>query len=270
MKIISWNVNGLRSVISKGLLDFINSQDPDILCLQEIKIDKSTLFPSTIDLFSSNQNKNNELIDLPNYEEFWHPAQKKGYSGTAIFTKKTPLNTIDFESIPLAYEEGRLLGLEFENFFIINVYVPNSKGDLSRIPLRRDTWDPLLRKKLKELQKIKPVIICGDFNVAHQENDLANPKTKVGQHGFTNEERAGMTNYLSQDLVDVFRCKNPSVTDKYTWWSNFNSSRSRNMGWRIDYFLISKIIYPLVTNIAHLESQMGSDHCPIALELNLK
>lgn len=263
MKIISWNVNGIRAVHKKGhLLPFIKEFDPDILCLQETKA-----------------NQDQSEVDLPEYIEYWNSAERKGYSGTAIFTKEKPLSVIlGFpEEIKEKYDledtygdpntEGRVLTLEYKDFFLVNVYTPNSKDDLSRIPLRHKQWDPAFLEYVKRLQKIRPVIFCGDLNVAHTEDDLARPKQNVGLKGFTHEEREGIDNIIASGFVDTFRLFTKG-NGHYTWWSHFAAARERNIGWRIDYFFVSGTLKSKVKKSEILSSVFGSDHCPILLELS--
>lgn len=260
MKIISWNVNGIRAVIRKGAMDdFLKQHDPDILCLQETKA-----LRDQVD------------IDFVKYKEYWHSAEKKGYSGTAIFSKKKPLNVstelqstlnlIDQEGRD-AKKEGRILTAEYDGFFVVNVYVPNAKDDLSRIPLRIDGWDKALLQHTKTLQKKKPVILCGDFNVAHHPIDLARPKQNEGKKGFTAEERSGMDNFLKAGLIDTFRDQHPNEPNHYTWWSHWGKARENNVGWRIDYILASKTLRPNIADAFILPDVMGSDHCPVGIAL---
>lgn len=264
MKIISWNVNGLRAVHKKGVfLPFVEKYRPDIICLQEIK----------------SQKHQNEL-DLKEYEEYWNPAEKAGYSGTAIFCKEKPLKVVFgfSEEIKSKYNlkdkygdpntEGRVLTAEFEGFFMVNVYTPNSKEDLSRLHLRHKQWDPAFLEHIQQLKESKPVIFCGDLNVAHREDDLANPKQNEGNHGFTKEEREGIDNVIKAGFVDTFRHFTPEGKGYYTWWSYFANARVRNVGWRIDYFFASSEIMPKVKRSAILPEVLGSDHCPILLELD--
>lgn len=262
MKIISWNVNGLRAVHKKGLfLPFVEKYKPDILCLQEIKSKKD-------------QNE----IDLKDYKEYWNPADKAGYSGTAIFSKKEPLSvSYGFsEKIIKKYNmednygdpnsEGRVLTTEYDDFFLVTVYTPNSKGDLSRLPLRHKKWDPAFLEYVLELKKKKAVIFCGDLNVAHTEEDLANPKQNVGEHGFTNEEREGVDNIIKMGFVDIFR-NFTKGNGHYTWWTHWANARERNVGWRIDYFFVSDDFSKRVKDSKILADVLGSDHCPILLEI---
>lgn len=264
MKIVSWNVNGLRAVHKKGLfLPFVEKYQPDIICLQEIKSQK-------------HQNE----IDLKEYEEYWNPAQKAGYSGTAIFCKEIPIS-ISFgfpEAILTKYklsedsygdpnQEGRVLTAEFEDFFLVNVYTPNSKQDLSRLNLRNKHWDPAFLEHIKTLNKEKGVIFCGDLNVAHTEEDLANPKQNEGEHGFTKEERSGVDNFIQAGFVDTFRHFTKGG-GHYTWWTPWRNARERNIGWRIDYFFASINLMPKIKTSSILPDVLGSDHCPILIELN--
>ncbi len=262
-KIISWNVNGIRSVNNKGLfLPFIEKYKPDILCLQETKANKDQL-----------------VIDLPEYIEYWNSADKKGYSGTAIFTKLKPVsvsNNFPQEIVkqfgPFKDEygdtnsEGRVITAEYKDFFIVNVYTPNAKDDLTRIPLRYKHWDKAFLGYVKKLEERKPVIFCGDLNVAHTEKDLARPKENEGLKGFTNEEREGFQNFISAGFFDTFRMFQEE-SGHYTWWSNWANSRERNVGWRIDYFLVSESIKNKVISARILNDVYGSDHCPVFLEL---
>lgn len=254
MKIYSWNVNGLRAVLRKGTLqDFITKEHPDILCLQEIKAKPSQV-----------------LIDLPDYQEFWNPAVRPGYSGTAIFVKQG----INVKSVLInntnsgVNSEGRILTLEFQNFFLVNVYTPNSKPDLSRLKLREKIWDPTFLKHLQQLENIKPVIACGDFNVAHTEIDLARPKQNTKNAGFTIQERQGINNLLQASFLDTFRYLHPH-TQRYTWWSYLGNARINNVGWRIDYFFISNSLKNQLKSAEIHENIFGSDHCPISIEMEL-
>lgn len=263
MKIFSWNVNGIRAVMKKGnFLPFIEKYEPDILCLQETKA-----------------NHDQVEVDLPQYDEYWNSAERKGYSGTAIFTKIAPENVLiglpeDIkEKYALADEygdttkEGRVLTLEFEGFYVSTVYTPNAKDDLSRIPMRLQ-WDPAYLTYMSRLQKEKPVIFCGDLNVAHTEDDLARPKENRGNKGFTDEERLGVDNMLEAGFVDSFRMFTKG-NGHYTWWSHWGAARERNVGWRIDYVMVSDELVPVVKK-AHIHPDvLGSDHCPVSIELNL-
>ena len=264
MKIYSWNVNGIRAAYNKGdFQKFIDEHKPDILCLQETKAQPDQ-----------------SPVDLPDYEEYWNSSQnKKGYSGTAIFTKQKPLNVINDipQEIADKYEledryghpnqEGRVLVAEFEDYYVATVYTPNSKGDLSRLKLRHQAWDKAFLDFMSELQTKKPVIYCGDFNVAHKEQDLARPKENVGKHGFTNEEREGFDNMISAGFVDTFRIFTPEGNEHYTWWTHWANARARNVGWRIDYFMVSESIQDKVKSAQIHADVMGSDHCPVSIEL---
>lgn len=260
MKIFSWNVNGLRAVLKKGALqNFLTHENPDILCLQEIKCK-----PDQIDFDFANLG----------YNIFYNPAAKPGYSGTATLVKTSLLpNTIKLPLVAssatfynLAEDEGRILVLECSNFYLVNVYVPNSKPDLSRLTLRHDMWDPELLNYLKTLEQSKPIVVCGDFNAAHEEIDIARPKQNHHSAGFTDEERKGITNAISGGLVDTFRFKYPDVA-RYTWWSHWGHAREHNIGWRIDYFFVSKSITNNLKSAEIYEHYLGSDHCPISVEM---
>jgi len=263
MKLISWNVNGIRAVHKKGLfVSFVEKYQPDILCLQETKAQE-----------------HQSEVDLPQYEEYWHSAEKKGYSGTAIFTKEKPLSVANGlpEAIVKKYglcadaygdplTEGRVIAAEFADFYVVTVYTPNAKDDLSRIPLRHKQWDPAFLAYCKQLQKKKPVIFCGDLNVAHTPDDLARPKENVGLKGFTDEERAGFQAFIDAGFIDTFRVFHKG-NGHYTWWSHFANARERNVGWRIDYILISPALLPRLKSAAILPEVMGSDHCPVMVEI---
>ena len=260
MRIFSWNVNGLRAVIKKGALqNFINEYRPDILCLQETKAKQGQA-----------------EIDLPEYEEIWNSAERPGYSGTAIFTKIKPLSIKNDLPTELSFKdefgdpltEGRVLTAEFEKFYLVNVYTPNSKRGLERLKLREKLWDPEFLKYLKSLERVKPVVVCGDFNAAHTEIDLARPKENQKNAGFTAEERRGITNYIEAGLVDTFRSLHPEDV-RYTWWSHWGHARENNVGWRIDYFFISESLRKNLKAAEIYENVMGSDHCPASIELEL-
>ena len=266
IKLFSWNVNGLRAVLRKGALQsFLSSYHPDILCLQEIKCK-----PTQLDLI--------ETATLKDYQVFWNPATRPGYSGTMILinNSKSPFGHIkenprafqknDFEEI--MQNEGRILTLDLGAFYLVNVYTPNSKPDLSRLNLRHTEWDPKFKDYLKELEKTKPVITCGDFNAAHTEIDLARPATNHHSAGFTDEERQGITSLLDAGFTDTFRFRHPSAR-RYTWWSHWGKARENNVGWRIDYFFISNSLAPSLQDADIHEQQLGSDHCPISIVLNL-
>jgi len=251
MKIISWNVNGIRAVLKKGFLDFINDFNPDIICIQETKA-----HPEQVDL------------DLDNYKyKYWNSAIKKGYSGTAIFSKIKPISVQNDMNIEKHDDEGRVICMELKNYFLVTVYTPNSKRDLSRLDYRTNEWDRDFLIYLKELEKIKPIIFCGDLNVAHKEIDLKNPKTNKRNAGFTNEERLGFDNYINSGFLDTFRMYNKEP-NHYTWWSYMFNSRAKNVGWRIDYFCISEILKKKITKSIILPEIMGSDHAPILIEID--
>ena len=251
MKLISWNVNGIRSILKKGFLDFVKKENPDVLCLQETRAE-----PSEVEL------------ELPKYHAYWNfsPSQP-GYSGTAIFSNVKPIDVTYGMRNPKYDQEGRVITAEFEKFYLVDVYVPNSKRDLSRLPNRQE-WDRDFLKFLKELEKKKPVVFCGDLNVAHKEIDLANPESNHKNHGFTDEERAGFTNFVKNGFLDTFR----EFCDEgghYTWWSQMNNCRKRNIGWRIDYFLVSKMLRSRLENAFILPEVLGSDHCPVGIEIDI-
>lgn len=249
MKLISWNVNGLRAILKKGFLEFTQKQNPDILCLQEIKAQ-----PSQIEL------------KIPGYQTIWNSAKRPGYSGTMILTKPDPIHVTYGLGMEKHDQEGRVITAEYPGFFLVNVYVPNAKRDLSRLAYRHKEWDADFLNYLKKLEKKKPVIFCGDLNVAHTEDDLANPDSNHKTHGFTDEERAGFSQYIKKGFLDTFR-EFKQGNGFYTWWSQFNRCRARNIGWRIDYFLISKSLRPRLKKAFILPDIMGSDHCPVGIEL---
>ena len=249
MKFISWNVNGIRACMQKGFMDFFNEVDADIFCLQETKMQEGQLD-----------------LDLPGYYQYWNYAEKKGYSGTALFTKKEPLKVTYGLGIEEHDHEGRVITAEFEDFYFITVYVPNSKDELQRLDYRM-IWEDDFLKYIKKLDKKKPVIYCGDLNVAHKEIDLKNPKTNHHHAGFTDEERGKISNVLSSGFLDTFRYFYPDMEQIYSWWSYRFQSRAKNAGWRIDYFIASeKLKDRLVDAKIHTEI-MGSDHCPVELEI---
>ncbi|MGZ9817817.1 exodeoxyribonuclease III [Peribacillus simplex] len=251
MKLVSWNVNGIRACVKKGFLDYFKDVDADIFCLQETKLQEGQI-----------------SLELEGYHQYWNYALKKGYSGTAIFTKEKPL-TVKYGVGELGEEpEGRIITLEFENFYMVNVYTPNAKRDLTRLDYRLE-WEDGMIDYLRELDLVKPVIFCGDLNVAHQEIDLKNPKPNIGNSGFTNEERGKMTELLDAGFIDTFRHFYPDQEGAYTWWSYMAKVRERNIGWRIDYFIVSKrMADSLIEANIHCDV-MGSDHCPVVLETNL-
>lgn len=251
MKFISWNVNGLRACVNKGFLDFFQEADADFFCLQETKLQEGQ-----IDL------------DLPGYYQYWNYAEKKGYSGTAIFTKHKPLSVTLGVGVPELDTEGRMITLEYENFYMVTCYTPNAQDKLARID-HRLAWDKAFREKLSELDKSKPVIACGDLNVAHQEIDLKNPKTNRGNAGFSDEERGSFTETLGAGFTDTFRYLKPDAVDCYSWWSYRFSARAKNVGWRIDYFLASNRVAEKIQDAPIYNEVLGSDHCPVGLELDI-
>ena len=252
-QIISWNVNGIRAIMKKNFMEFFNNTEFDVLCLQEIKVHNDDI-PEDI----------RSLGGLQGYSPYWNGAVRKGYSGTAIITKQKPISYETKLGDARFDDEGRIQIMEFEDFYLINTYVPNVKNDLSRLS-EREEFDELMRLKVKELEKRKPVVLVGDMNVAHKEIDLARPKANVGNAGFTDEERAGMTNYIESGLVDSFRYFYPDKTDEYSWWSYRGGARDRNVGWRIDYCLTSKSLK--IKDAGIMQEVMGSDHCPVWLKL---
>lgn len=252
MKIISWNVNGIRACIKKGFFDFLKEENPDIICLQETKAMQEQVDPFP-----------------PEYQPFWNSADRKGYSGTAIFSKIPPIAVTSGMNEPEHDTEGRVITAEFEDFYLVTVYTPNSKHELLRLDYRQNEWDVIFLKHVAELQKTKPVVFCGDLNVAHKEIDLANPKTNRRNPGFTDEERSGFDNILNAGFIDTFREFNQEPA-QYTWWSYRARARDRNIGWRIDYFLISPDLRPRLTNAFILPEILGSDHCPVGIELKEK
>ncbi|MEI6850803.1 MAG: exodeoxyribonuclease III [Candidatus Saccharibacteria bacterium] len=267
MKLYSWNVNGIRATINKGALQkFISQYKPDILCLQETKANRSQV-----------------EIDLPNYIEYWNSAERAGYSGTAIFSKTKPISILNgfvdkiSEKYSLANDsygdpsaEGRVISAEFDGFWVVTVYTPNSKRDLSRLKLRHERWDPAFLEHIKELEETKPVLVCGDFNVAHNEIDLANPKPNIGNAGYTKEERHGFDNILKKGFIDLFRLFHPDEIGAYTWWTWRANARARNIGWRIDYWLASESITGKITEAKIYPEIEGSDHCPISISFDEK
>lgn len=249
MKLASWNVNGLRACVNKGFVESFAAIDSDIFCLQEIKLQEGQIH-----------------LDLEGYQQYWNYAVKKGYSGTAVFTRLTPLSVQYGLGQAEHDREGRVLNLEFEDFYLVNVYTPNSQRGLARLEYRLE-WEDAFREYLKRLDQAKPVVICGDLNVAHKEIDIKNPASNRKNAGFTDEERAKMTELLDQGFIDTFRHFYPDKKDAYSWWSYFRNARERNVGWRIDYFLVSDRLKESLADAAILSEIMGSDHCPVILEL---
>lgn len=254
MKLISWNVNGLRAAMQKGFSDFFKQADADIFCIQETKMQEDQIDISIQGLFQ-------------NYYSYWNSAIKKGYSGTAVFTKQKPLSVTYGIGKEEHDQEGRIITLEFENFYLVNCYTPNSKRELERLSYRM-VWEDEIRQYLKQLDAVKPVIYCGDFNVAHEEIDLKNPKTNHHSAGFTDEEREKMTQLLSEGFTDSFRYLYPNQENAYTWWSYMFHAREKNVGWRIDYFIVSKTIEKNIKASIIYSDVLGSDHCPIGLEID--
>ncbi|MBC1467534.1 exodeoxyribonuclease III [Listeria welshimeri] len=251
MKLISWNVNGLRAAVKKGFLEYFEEVDADIFCLQETKLQEGQI-----------------ELDLKTYKDYWNYAVKKGYSGTAIFTKVEPLSVQYGLGIPEHDTEGRVITLEFEEFFMVTVYTPNSQAELKRLDYRM-TFEDAILEYIKNLDKTKPVVLCGDLNVAHEEIDLKNPKTNRKNAGFSDEERAKFSAFLDAGFIDSFRYFYPDLTDAYSWWSYRMNARARNTGWRIDYFVVSKRLKDKLVDAKIHSEVLGSDHCPVELELNL-
>ena len=252
MRLISWNVNGLRACVQKGFLDFFREVDADCFCLQETKLQ-----PGPIDL------------DLPGYHQFWYSAEKKGYSGTALFTKCEPIAVTNGIGVPELDTEGRVITAEYPGFYLVTCYTPNAQRGLARLD-HRMRWDDAFRGYLTELDQKKPVIVCGDLNVAHKEIDLKNPGSNRGNAGFSDEERASFTKLLEAGFTDTFRFRNPDTTGCYTWWSYMYKARQNNAGWRIDYFLVSDRVRDQITGTPIYHEILGSDHCPVGLEINLE
>lgn len=251
MKIISWNVAGFRAALKKGFKDFFYKEDADIFCLQEVKAEKNQI-----------------EFDAENYYEYLNPAERKGYSGTLIYTKQKPLSIrFGLENF-IEDNEGRVITLEFEKYYVITIYTPNAKSDLSRLGYRM-IWEDQFLNYIKFLEMTKPVIICGDLNVAHTENDLKNAKANIGSAGFTYEEREKFTNLMNHGLIDTFRYLNPHIKDKYTWWSYMGRARENNTGWRIDYFLISNSLKNNLKDAYIYNHILGSDHCPVGIKIDL-
>lgn len=251
MKLISWNVNGFRAIIRKGFAEIFQELNADIFCIQETKLQAGQV-----------------EIDFPGYEQCWNYAERKGYSGTAVFTRKHPKAVTYGMGIAEHDKEGRVITLEFDSFYLVNVYTPNSQDELARLDYRMQ-WEDAFRDYLKNLEKTKPVIVCGDFNVAKDEIDLKNPKTNHNSAGFTDQERQKLKTLLSAGFVDTYRYFNPNKTGAYSWWSYRNNARKNNAGWRIDYFLVSESLRGKLLNADILSSIYGSDHCPVELGIQL-
>jgi exodeoxyribonuclease III len=251
MKFVSWNVNGIRACVKKGFIDFFREVDADIFCIQESKLQAGQI-----------------ELDLEGYHQYWNYAERKGYSGTAVFTKKKPLSVSYGIGMDESEPEGRCITLEFEDFFLLNVYTPNSKRDLSRLEDRLN-WEERVREYIKELDAVKPVVYCGDLNVAHNEIDLRNPKSNHGNSGFTEEERGKMSLLLKDGFIDTFRHLYPDREHCYSWWSYMSKVRERNIGWRIDYFIVSDRLKSNVKEAGMHADTLGSDHCPVYVELHI-
>ena len=251
MKLVSWNVNGLRSCLTKGFLEYVKNEDPDILCLQETKLQ---------------HHAGQVELELPGYHQFWNSADKKGYSGTAVLTKEEPLSVTYGFGEDIHRHEGRVITAEYPDFYLVCCYTPNSQDGLKRLPYRMQ-WEDDLRAYLLELDGKKPVVYCGDLNVAHQEMDLKNPKTNRMNPGFSDQERAKMTQLLESGFADTFRTLHPEEVT-YSWWSYRFHAREKNAGWRIDYFIVSRRLLPRVTDAAIRTEVYGSDHCPVVLQLD--
>ncbi len=251
MKLISWNVNGIRACVNKGFKEFFEQEQADIFCIQETKCQKEQI-----------------ELEFKGYTSYWNSAEKKGYSGTAIFTKKKPISVEYGIGIEEHDKEGRVITLEFNKFYMVNIYTPNSKRELERLEYRQ-IWEDEIRKYLLKLSEKKPVIMCGDLNVAHEEIDLKNPKSNRGNAGFTDEERQKMTELLDAGFTDTFRYLYPTKTDSYSWWSYMGRAREKNIGWRIDYFIISKTIEKNIKEASIYSEILGSDHCPVGLEIKI-
>jgi len=249
MKLVSWNVNGLRACVNKGFIDYFKAVDADIFCLQETKLQEGQI-----------------ALDVEVYQQYWCYAVKKGYSGTAVFTKVKPINATYGIDIEYHDQEGRVLTLEFEDFYLVNVYTPNAQRGLARLDYRME-WEDAFRNYIKALDAVKPVIFCGDLNVAHKEIDLKNPKTNRKNAGFTDEERGKLTELLDSGFIDTFRYFYPDKENAYTWWSYMGFAREKNVGWRIDYFIVSERLKAALKNAEIHSDIMGSDHCPVVLEI---
>lgn len=251
MKLISWNVNGLRACEGKGFSDFVRAQQPDIMCVQETKLQEGQI-----------------ALDLPEYHMYWNYAEKKGYSGTALFTKEKPTEVSYGMGIPEHDKEGRVITAQYDNFYMVTVYTPNSQNELVRLPYRME-WEDAFLAYLKNLEAEKPVIFCGDLNVAHQEIDLKNPKTNRKNAGFTDEERGKFSNLLANGFIDTFRYFYPDKENIYSWWSYRFKAREKNAGWRIDYFLVSDLLRDRLQDALIYTDVLGSDHCPVGLMIDI-
>ncbi len=251
MKLISWNVNGIRAALNKGFMDFFENSKADIFCIQETKMQEGQA-----------------TLNLEGYEQYWNSAERKGYSGTAVFTKIKPIKVTYGIGKEEHDKEGRIITLEFEKFFLVNCYTPNSKRELERLDYRQ-TWEDEIKEYLKKLDNKKPVIYCGDLNVAHKEIDLKNPKTNTKNAGFTIEERTKMTNLLEAGFTDTFRYLYPEKENAYSWWSYMGHAREKNVGWRIDYFITSNSIKEKIKEAIIYDEILGSDHCPVGLEIEI-
>ena len=250
MKMISWNVAGFRACLKKGFADFFDREQADVYCLQEVKAELHQID-----------------FNPEGYYTYINPAEKKGYSGTLIYSRVEPLSVSYGMGIDEHDHEGRMITLEFEDYYLVNEYVPNVKRELTRLDYRM-VWEDDFRRYLKKLEEKKPVIVCGDFNVAHTEMDIKNAKSNIGNAGFTYEERGKFTELLAAGFIDTFRYKNPDVSDRYTWWSFMNNARGRNIGWRIDYFVVSEALKDRITDTIIYDEVLGSDHCPIGLVID--
>lgn len=249
MKLISWNVNGLRACMQKGFMDFFREADADIFCVQETKLQAGQI-----------------VMELPGYHQYWNYAEKKGYSGTALFSKKEPLKVTYGMGVEAHDHEGRVITAEYEDFYVVTVYVPNSQRELTRLDYRME-WEEAFLKYLKKLEETKPLVYCGDLNVAHQEIDLKNPKTNRQNAGFTDQERKCFGRILENGFVDTFRHFYPDLKDAYSWWSYMGQARAKNVGWRIDYFVASEALKGRLADAGIHAQVMGSDHCPVELDL---
>ena len=279
MKLISWNVNGIRACLKKGFAEFFKQIDADIFCLQETKMqvskkEETKTKEEQISLLPDKKAEKeiSEILNLPifkPYYDYWNSAEKKGYSGTAIFTKQKPNSVTYGIGIPEHDKEGRVITLTFDKFYMVDIYTPNSKRELERLDYRQ-VWEDEIRKYLVNLSKQKPVIMCGDLNVAHEEIDLKNPKTNRGNAGFTDEERNKMTELLNSGFTDTFRYLYPDRTDCYSWWSYMGKAREKNVGWRIDYFIVSDELKDQIKEATIYSNILGSDHCPVGLDIEIE